>query len=56
MGRFCGSTENVRSPDISSALTLMATSCSGLREERTLVCRFQTLSTFILLMPGLALR
>jgi len=31
---------------ISSATTLMATSCSGLREERTLVCPYQLLSTF----------
>jgi hypothetical protein len=41
MGRFCGSTENVRSPGISSATTLMATSYSGLWEERTLVCPYK---------------
>ena len=41
MGRFCGSTENVRSPDIPSITTLMATSCSGLWEKRTLVCPCQ---------------
>ena len=46
MAHFCGSTENVRSPDLSRADgPLIATSCSGLREERTLVCCFQILST-----------
>src|SRR5882762_4672773 len=45
MVRFCGSTESVRSPDISSTMPLIASSCSGLREERTLVCPYQTLST-----------
>ena len=43
MVHFCGSTENVRSSDISSTTTLMATSCSGLWEERTLVCPYQIL-------------
>jgi len=51
MGRFCGSTENVRSLDNSSVTALMATSCSGLREERTLVCPCQTLSTLCYLRP-----
>jgi hypothetical protein len=48
MVRFCGSTENVRSPDISSLTTLMTTSCSRLREERSLVCPYQTPSTFVI--------
>jgi hypothetical protein len=52
---FCGSTENVRSPDISSAMTLMATSYSGLWEERTLVCPYQTLLNLESFISGLAL-
>jgi len=41
MVRFCGSTENVRSPEISNATALMVTACSGLWEEHTLVCPYQ---------------
>ena len=54
MVRFCGSTENVRSPDISSAMPADTHLLyhSGLREERTLVCPYQTLSALTYLRPG----
>jgi hypothetical protein len=52
MVRFCGSTENVRSPDIPVRWLLIPTSCSRLREERTLVCSYQTPSTLNYLCPG----
>jgi len=51
-GHFCGSTENVRPSDLSSRWPLITTSCSGLWEERTLVCPYQTLSTLSYSPPG----
>ncbi len=47
MRHSCGSTENVRSLTFLVRRTLMPTSYSGLREEHTLVCPYQTQSSFV---------